>query len=322
MNILAKRNEWYVQLAVFAVLIIVLAFLPAYAPGYPVILFAIILMFGVMTIVWTAFSGSTGYISLATSSFFGVGVYATAALGRTLPLPLVVFIGGLIATCLAAVTGAITLRLKGNYFSVFTFGLVALMQAFILWREININHVRGRLVLVVDNSIIYYYMLGIFAVLLVAVYLFRRYKFGLALQSIGMNEEATEHIGIDVTRLKIIVFSFSALFVGAAGAILATRWSYIDPYIAFNMNYSFFPVLMAIFGGVGSLYGPIIGAVIFAYLEETLISRFPYYYMLSFGLVLVAAITFLPNGITGLFKRKLRGGLVKNNGNSRMQQSQ
>ena len=322
MKVLSNSNKWYFHIALFAVLVIVLAFLPLYAAGYPVILFAIILMFAIMTLVWTTFSGSTGYVSLATASFFGVGVYATAALGRTLPLPLVVFIGGLIATCLAAITGAITLRLRGVYFSIFTFGLVALMQAFILWWEININHVRGRLVVVVDNSIIYYYMLGIFAVLLVAVYLFRRYKYGLALQSIGMNEEATAHIGIDVTRLKIIVFSVSALFVGAAGAILATRWSYIDPYIAFNMNYSFFPVLMAIFGGIGSLYGPIIGAVIFAYLEETLISEFPYYYMLSFGLVLIAAITFLPNGITGLFRRRRRGGAVKSHGDTRMPQSQ
>lgn len=322
MNILSKTNEWYFQLAVFLILIVVLAFLPVYAPGYPVILFAIIVMFAIMAVVWTTFSGATGYISLATAAFFGVGVYTTAVLGRILPLPLVVLIGGLVATCLAAITGAITLRLRGIYFAIFTFGLVALMQAFILWWEININHVRGRMVIVINNSTIYYYMLGIFVVLMLAVFFFRRSKYGLALQSIGLNEEATAHIGVNVTLLKIVVFSLSALFVGAAGAIMATRWSYIDPYIAFNMNYSFFPVLMAIFGGISSPYGPIIGAAIFAYLEETLISEFPYYYMLSFGLVLVAAITFLPNGITGLFRRRWRGGMVKNHGDTRMPQSQ
>jgi branched-chain amino acid transport system permease protein len=304
-------SRWYFQLTLFVLFIILLAFLPVYASGYPVILFASILMFAIMTVSWTIFSGTTGYISLAVAAFFGVGVYATAILGRTFPLPLVVLIGALLSTCLAAITGAITLRLRGIYFTIFTFGLVALMQTFILWWEININHLRGRMVIVIDNTMIYYYLLGIFIVLLLTAFFIRRSKWGLALQSIGLDEEATAHIGINVTLLKIIVFCISAIFVGAAGAVMATRWSYIDPYIAFNANYSFFPVLMAIFGGTGNLYGPIIGATIFAYLEETLLSRFPYYYMLVFGLVLIAAITFLPSGIVGLFKRQRRGGLVK-----------
>jgi branched-chain amino acid transport system permease protein len=299
------------QLGLFILFIIILAFLPTYASGYPVILFASILMYAIMTVSWTIFSGTTGYISLAVAAFFGVGVYATALLGRTLPLPLVVFIGALLSSCLAAIAGAITLRLRGIYFTIFTFGLVALMQTFILWWEININHIRGRMVILVDNTTIYYYVLGIFVVLLITAFFIRRSKYGLALQSIGLDEEATAHIGINVTLLKIIIFSISALFVGAVGAVMSTRWSYIDPYIAFNENYSFFPVLMAIFGGTGNLYGPIIGAAIFAYLEETLLSRFPYYYMLVFGVVLVAAITFLPNGIIGLFNRQRRRGMVK-----------
>jgi branched-chain amino acid transport system permease protein len=326
MNVIAKSNKWYFQLALFIALIVVLAFLPNYTSGYPVILFSTILMFAVMTVSWTIFSGSTGYISLATAAFFGVGVYVTAILGRTMPFPLVVLIGALMAMCLAAITGAITLRLKGIYFTIFTFGLVALMQAFILWWEINLNHVRGRMVIVVENTTIFYYMLGIFAVMLLAAYFIRRSKFGLALQSIGLDEEATSHIGVNVTLLKIIVFSLSALFVGAAGAVMSTRWSYIDPYIAFNMNYSFFPVLMAIFGGTGNIFGPVIGAAIFAYLEEKLLTTYPYYYMLTFGLVLVATITFLPNGIIngiiGLIRRQRRGGLVKSNGDTPMQQSQ
>jgi branched-chain amino acid transport system permease protein len=322
MNILSNINRWYSHLALFSALIILLVFLPVYASGYPVILFASIIMFAIMTVSWTIFSGPTGYISLATAAFFGAGVYATAILGRVLPLPLVVCVGALLSMCLAVITGVITLRLKGIYFAIFTFGLVALMQTFTLWWEININHIRGRMVILVDNSTIYYYLLGIFVLLMVAAFFIRRSKYGLALQAIGLNEEATAHIGINVTLLKIIAFSFSALFVGAAGAIMATRWSYIDPYIAFNVNYSFFPVLMAIFGGTSNLYGPIIGAAIFAYLEETLLSRFPYYYMLTFGLVLIMAITFLPNGITGLFARRWRGNKVKSHADTRMQQSQ
>jgi branched-chain amino acid transport system permease protein len=149
----------------------------------------------------------------------------------------------------------------------------------------------------------------IFAILMLTAYSIRHSKFGLALQSIGECEEAAAHTGINVTSLKTITFAISAFFMGAAGAIMATRWTYIDPRIAFNPLISFMPVLMAIFGGMGQLYGPIIGATIFTYLEEFLITRFPYYYMLIFGIIMVVAITYLPNGLVGLIQGWWKGGL-------------
>ena len=115
--------------------------------------------------------------------------------------------------------------------------------------------------------------------------------------------EAAAHIGINVTALKITIFAISAFFIGAAGAIMATRWTYIDPKIAFNPLISFLPVLMAIFGGMGQLYGPIIGAAIFTYLEEVLITRLPYYYMLIFGIIMIVAILYMPEGIVGLIQK-------------------
>jgi len=114
-----------------------------------------------------------------------------------------------------------------------------------------------------------------------------------------------------VTALKINFFSISAFFMGAAGSIMATRWTYIDPYSAFNSSFSFLPVLMAIFGGMGWFYGPILGAAIFAYLEEILLTQFPYYYMLSFGIVMVMTIVYLPDGLAGLIQKtwsRFRGG--------------
>ena len=84
---------------------------------------------------------------------------------------------------------------------------------------------------------------------------------------------------------------------------MATRWTYVDPYIAFNMNYSFTPVLMAIFGGLGQFFGPVLGAIIFAYLEEVLITKFPYYYMLIFGIVMVVSVLYLPDGLAGLIQK-------------------
>jgi branched-chain amino acid transport system permease protein len=190
---------------------------------------------------------------------------------------------------------------------MFTFGLVELIKRLLLWLEINITHTRGRLVVAVDSTTVYYIMLGIFVIALLTASFIRRSKYGLALQSIGEDEEAAAHTGVNVTALKTAVFAISAIFMGAAGAIMATRWTYIDPYIAFNPLYSFMPVLMAIFGGMGQLYGPILGSAIFTYLEEVLVTKFPYYYMLIFGIILIVVIVYLPDGLVGLVQRLRKG---------------
>ena len=132
---------------------------------------------------------------------------------------------------------------------------------------------------------------------LTMAYLIKQSKFGLALQSIGESEEAADHIGIQVNILKVITFAFSAFFMGACGALMATRWTYIDPSVAFNPLFSFMPVLMAIFGGIGKIYGQVLGAIIFTYLADILLTKFPYYYMLLYGIILVIVIMFLPKGI-------------------------
>jgi branched-chain amino acid transport system permease protein len=252
-RVISKRSF---VLGLLLLILILLATSPVYAPEYTVILLTSIFMYIIITVSWAMFSGPTGYISLAAAAFFGVGIYTSAILGRALPLPLVIGIGGLASFCLAL------------------------------------------------------FMLIIFAILMLTAYFIRHSKYGLALQSIGEYEEAAAHTGINVTALKIITFAISAFFIGATGAIMATRWTYIDPKIAFNPLLSFMPVLMAIFGGMGQLYGPVIGATIFTYLEEFLVTRLPYYYMLIFGIIMVVAILYLPDGLVGLvqkWRRRISG---------------
>lgn len=273
---------------------------PHFGSRYGVILLSTILMNVVITVSWAMFSGPTKYISLAPAAFFGVGIYAAAVCGAQVPMPLVIVLGGLSSFALALVVGAITLRLRGIYFVMFTFGLVELLMHFLLWFEVNINETTGRVVPSVDNDTVYYLMLLVFAALMLTAGLLKNSKFGMALQSIGENEEAASQIGINVTLLKIVTFGLSALFMGFAGAVMATRWTYIDPKIAFNPVISFMPVLMAIFGGIGRIYGPIIGAAIFSYLGEVLVTTFPYYYMLIFGVILVVSILYMPGGLVGL----------------------
>ena len=296
-------------------IIILLATLPLYIPPYPVISLTSIIMYIVITVSWAIFSGPTRYISLASAAFFGVGVYISAVLGQALLLPIVIVIGGLVSFILALCIGLLTLRLRGMYFIIFTFGISELIRNFLLWWETKMMGTVGRWVVAVDHVVVYYVMLAIFVLALLTAYLVKRSRFGLALQSIGEQEEAATHIGINATVVKTIAFAMSAFFMGAAGAIMATRWTYIDPKIAFNPLFSFMPVLMAIFGGTGQLYGPVFGAALFAYFEEILITKFPYYYMLLFGSIMIVVILFLPHGMVGLVQKWRKGGMRRQNAN-------
>ncbi len=296
---------------IILILLILLATLPLYAPGYTVILLTAILMYIILTVSWTIFSGPTRYISLASAAFFGVGVYTMAILGKALPLAAIISIGALVSFILALFIGFLTLRLRGMYFIIFTFGISELIKHSLLWWETNMTGTVGRWVVRVDHDQVYYIMLAIFVVLMLTAYFIRHSRFGLALKSIGQSEEAAAHRGINVTLVKVVAFAISALFMGAAGAIMATRWAYIDPRIAFNPLLSFMPVMMAIFGGMGQLYGPVIGAAVFTYLAEILMTRFAYYYMLIFGSVLVLAILYLPNGLIGLLQKWRKRGTAE-----------
>jgi len=291
------------SLGMLFLFLILLATMPLYVQPYFIILLNTVFMYVILTLSWAIFSGPTRYISLASAAFFGVGAYVSAVIGQVLFLPLVIATGGLVSFILALFIGLLTLRLKGIYFIIFTFGVSELIRHFILWWEAKFAGTVGRWVVAVDHTTVYYVMLIIFIMALLTAYHIRRSKFGLALRSIGEHEEAAAHIGINVTILKTITFAISAFFMGSTGAIMATRWTYIDPGIAFNPLFSFMPVLMAIFGGIGQLYGPILGATILTLLEEVLITEFPYYYMLLFGIILTAVILFLPNGLVGLIEK-------------------
>jgi len=271
-------------------------------------------MYIVLTVSWALFSGPTHYLSLASAAFFGIGIYVSAILGDQLPLLLLIGLGGFISFLLALLVGLSSLRLRGMYFTIFTFGLSELIRHSVQWWEVNKTGTVGRWVIGVDHTTVYYIMLAILLITLVVAYILKHSKYGLALLSIGESEEAADHIGINVNAMKIITFAISTFFMGATGAIMATRWTYIDPSIAFNPLFSFMPVLMAIFGGIGHIFGQILGASVLTLLADFLLTKFPYYYMLLYGMILVMVVLFLPEGLTGLkeeVKKWLGGRSVK-----------
>lgn len=300
------RNLWVPGSLI--VILIVLATLPFYGPFLgmsmrDLYIPAVALMYSALAVSWTMFSGITSYLSLGTAAFFGVGIYTTALLRPPpleLPLGVIIAVAVIASFAIALLVGLVTLRLKGIYFAIFTFGLVVLVGQLVLYYEIIILNIRGRSVPPTSFENMYWIMLGIAVATLLVAYFFRRSKLGLALLSIGGNEEAAAHMGINTTMVKIISFAITSTFMAAAGATYATRMIFVDPYMVFNMSFSFTPVLMAIFGGIGNLFGPVIGAFVFSILEIRLSAVVPDYYPIIFGIVLILCILYLPGGLVGL----------------------
>jgi branched-chain amino acid transport system permease protein len=244
------------SIALAAVGIVALAAVPLFASGYHLALGISMLDYAVLATAWALFSGPTRYISLATSAFFGIGSYTVAVLADavTLPLalawPVMLAAAALIGTAVALVVGASTLRLSGAYFVIFTFGLSELIRQLVTWYEANIHRSVGRYVFLnVTQAAIYWQLLALAVLVFAAGWLLRRSRYGLALKVIGDDEAAARHCGIDTTRVKLAVFALSAAFMTLTGAVMAPRWTYIDPAIAFNPLISFQVVIMALFGG-------------------------------------------------------------------------
>jgi branched-chain amino acid transport system permease protein len=307
---IAKKND-ILYLGLLLAAFVVVGLVPTMTQGYAVTFLTDILRYAVLALAWAIFSGFTGYMSLATAAFYGLGFYIAAVTNDFLPFAVVIIIAGAVAFVIALLVGALTLRLRGVYFCIFTFALTLLVSNVVMEVERIVTKTRGRFVATEATSTAYYAMFIVMFLTVVIALAVRRSRYGLALQSIGEHEEAAAHSGINVVWTKVLIFAVSAITMGMAGAIIATRRTYIDPGIAFNLNTSFLPVLMALFGGMGSLMGPVIGAVVFTYIGELLLTSFPDLYMLLFGVVLILSMLFMPNGIVGLLQMiwgKIRGG--------------
>jgi branched-chain amino acid transport system permease protein len=298
-------------------LILLIAFVvtfPLYGGVSRILTLTTMLMYAILAVSWAMFSGATGYMSLAPAAFFGVGIYCMALLQDRLPFPIIIVVGGLISFVLAILLGLVTLRLKGIYFTIFTFGLVVFMSSVINYIEAAIIGRHGWYFHILDPTALLYTMLGLAVVTVLATYLISRSRLGLAMLSIGGNEEAAEHMGINTTRVKVLTFAISAIFMGAAGVVVAPSLIYSNPSIAFSVTYSFIPIVAAVFGGMGHLFGPLAGALLFGFLEKTLMAQWATYFMLGFGIIMVVVILFLPNGIVGLvpmLRDKLGGVIAK-----------
>jgi branched-chain amino acid transport system permease protein len=289
-----------------AVALLLLAGAPAYLGTYGRSLVLALLAEAALAVSWAFFSGPSRYLSLATGAFFGAGAYASALLGAHAPWPLPVLAGGVVGALMALAVGGLALRLRGPYFAIFTFGLAELAKHLVIWYETGVTGTVGRLILAPPGPwTLYYTVLALCALAVATAGWLRHSALGQALRAIGADEERAATIGIDTTRIKVGCFAASAAFMGAVGAAMAPRWTYLDPQV-FNPFVSFQTVIMALVGGAGTVVGPLLGAALVGLASEVLLIRFRYVYMLGLGLVLIVAVLILPDGLVGLARGRRR----------------
>ena len=275
--------------------------LPHYGSEFAVSMALTCLMYAALSSSWGLFCGSTRYLSLATSAFFGIGAYTSALWLETVHWWAAIALGAGIAAVVAAVMGAAVLHLRGTYFAVLTFGMTELIMYAVTYVEKSYSGTVGRVLTVVpENDTIYLTVLLLAVLAVLTSIVLRRSRFGLALRGIGADEQRAQTLGVNTRWVKTAGFALTAAFAGAVGAAMAVRWTYIDPHTVFNPFIGFQTVLIALIGGAATLWGPLIAAIVFSVLAETLRLQFPQIYMMSLGLLLILCVLYLPGGLASL----------------------
>lgn len=284
-------------------LLAIAACLPAFDTGYWLSLGVTIAMYTVLATSWALFSGPTHYIALSTAAFFGIGMYVVGGGIEILPFPVLVAIAAVVGALLSAVIGLSTLRLSGVYFVIFTLGLTELARELVTWIQTTMGTSSGLYVLTdITETIIYWELLGLAAVVYVVGWWIRRSRLGFALRIIGNDEVVATHSGIDTARAKVALFVVSGTFASITGALVAPRWTYVEPVIAFSPMISFLVVIMALLGGVHRLWGPLVGVIPFALVWDLISAQFPNQTTILLGVSFLLIVYVIPNGFVGLIE--------------------
>jgi len=297
------------NLSIAVVCIILAALVPFVFNGYWLSIALTAMMYIALSTSWALFSGPTHYISLASGAFFGVGGYlvATGMSDYNLSFWLMMAIAALVATVLAALIGMATLRLSGVYFVIFTLGLAEMIRNLVSWVQNNFLGSRGLYVLTdFTETHIYWMLLTVSVVVFALGWLISRSRLGFAMRIIGNDETVARHVGINTAKAKVLLFMTTGFFAAIVGAIIAPRYSYIEPNLVFSPELSFLVVIMALLGGMHRLWGPLLGVIPFTLIWEAISIWFPNFTTLFLGLTFLIIVYFLPNGVVGLLE-KLRG---------------
>ncbi|MBV8602549.1 MAG: branched-chain amino acid ABC transporter permease [Candidatus Eremiobacteraeota bacterium] len=292
---IAKRAGY----AVLALLFVVLLLAPLSGNGYIVSLCYITALFVALAYGWNLISGYAGYLSFGQITFFGIGAYAVA-IGVTrfhLPWYLCAALGGVACAALAVPMGWLMLRLRGPFFAL---GMLGLAQtARILTNLTPISGGSEGIYLPPGANAIaaYYWTLAIMVGGVVLTAAIDRNAFGLRLRALREDERAAGTLGVDTTRSNVQAFVLSAIFPALLGGGYAWYLTYVEPNSIYSTEIELQTVAMAILGGMGTLWGPLVGGLIMSQVSESLSTRFPQTHLMIFGALIVVLLIALPRGI-------------------------
>lgn len=279
-------------------------------------------LFITLSIAWNLVGGYAGQISFGHVVFFGIGASTTSILWlRGIPQLLTIPLAGVAAALYGLLWGWPCLRLRGPYFSIATIGVGEATRLLALNLE-NLTGGAGGLTLPTPEDIRLYlfgfYYMGFFLMLgsLLISAAIRNSRFGLGLFAIRMDEDAAEALGVNALSYKILALMLSAFLVGVGGSLYAQYILYIDPGTVFGFSMSVNMILMPIIGGIGTLWGPVLGAVIFTVIQDRIMTlslnlwgftfKLVQFHLLVYGALLVLIILFEPRGLVGLAERAYR----------------
>jgi branched-chain amino acid transport system permease protein len=255
---------------------------------------------------WVLLSGMTGYISLGHAMFYGLGGYLTVLTWQSWPLWLALPAAGAAAALAALLLGWPTLRVRGPYFVILTYGLAELVKFVVIDIEAKLGKFGRLLMGAPPIETLYWLMLAVALAATLATWFVRRSRFGAGLRAIRENEEAAETLGVPVVRFKLIAFAASAFLPGIVGGLMALRSAYFEPFQAFSPVTSFTIVVVALIGGSDDAPGPILGALFLVLLQELLWTSAPELYLVILGIVLIGFVLFVPDGVHGRLLRARR----------------
>lgn len=293
--------------ALWALVVVAFVAAPWWLSSYGVTFCVSLFMAVAIAGSWNLFSGLTGYASLGHGIFFGLGAYSFA-IGMALLKwhPLAAFLlAAAVPAAAALLMGFVllTTRIRIAYFAIVMLGFNEIVKT--LFANLKATGSASGLTLppMPSNLVAYYFLLALALAVTLGTWAITRSRWGLGLKAIVADEVAAEMTGIGTVAHKMAMFVLSALVLGLTGGMIAWYWSYIDPYMAFDLAVSFDMLVMALFGGVGTVIGPVLGAAAMTVLKETLSTTVPQFHTILFGALIVCLMLWRPGGMIDLFRR-------------------
>jgi branched-chain amino acid transport system permease protein len=264
-----------------------------------------VLLLAVLAQSWNIIGGFTGYPSFGNSVFYGLGSYgvAIAMVQWKLSFGIGLLFGVALAVAFALLLGLPVLRLRGPYFAIATLALGQVMTAIVSNLEVAGRNI-GLVLPILRNDVLFYELsLIVLAAVTVTVAWLTRSRFGLGLVAIRENEESAAVMGINTTLYKVLAFTLSGAFTALAGGIHAYWITFLDPESAFDISLNVKMIIMTVFGGSGTVFGPLFGAFLLSGISEVLATAMTSVASLFFGLVIVLVVVLIPRGMADLTRR-------------------